>query len=426
MSQGRRFIQSVLRDGQPGSLRLVGADLFLEEELPLYQFVLEHHGRHRALPDARVLAENGFRLPPLEDAQPISYHMQRLQDRFVFNAVSGSLPTITAAMQAQDIEAVLETLRETLAVAGQVGRGSSASLLSDEVRAVLEDYYIATRTTGLRGMTFGWDTLDTVTQGAIDGDLIVVAGRPAAGKTGILINMAYAAWAMGKRILFVSMEMGKLQIARRWVGRHTGINPNMIRAGELSRWGLENLINGIGQIADAPGRVYLESGDFSRSVGGVESAILQFEPESLYIDAAYLLSPDGARSGFVSKWEQLSTVIGQLKQIALRYHIPVFITVQFNRNQKSKSDKAPDLGDIAGTDSIPQDASIVLGLQKAPSPYEEVRRVIRMMKSREGEERDLTINYRFNPVDFSEIPPEQLTETGAQNQTVSADLSWMV
>ena len=115
-------------------------------------------------------------------------------------------------------------------------------------------------------------------------------------------------------------------------------------------------------------------------------------------------------------------VVGQLKQLALRYSIPVIITVQFNRNQKGSSTSAPDLGDIAGADSIPQDASIVIGLQKAPAPYELVRRLARMMKSREGDNVDIVFNYRFEPVDFSEV--SLFAEEGAQEPVT--DLSWMV
>ena len=85
-------------------------------------------------------------------------------------------------------------------------------------------------------MTLGWPTLDAATNGAMGGELVVIAGRPGMGKTYALIEMAHAAWLSGKSILFASMEMGLMQIARRWMGRLLGVNPNFIRAGQVSDW----------------------------------------------------------------------------------------------------------------------------------------------------------------------------------------------
>lgn len=423
MSHGKKFIQSAILNGQPASLRQVSQALFLETELPLWQFVQNHYASHASLPDLAVLSEAGFHFTGAEPEQPVSYYLERLRSRFIFNTVADRMQTLTGAMEAQDTGSVVEILRDTLASVGTAASGHTATLMGDEMDRVLEDYLIAKTTTGLRGMTLGWDTLDIETLGAMAGDLIVIAGRPGLGKTNALLHMARASWKANHRTLFMSMEMGKLQIARRFLGMESGINPNLIRAGELSQWGEQIMYDGVNQIKNALGKVYLEAGDFHRSVGGIEAMILQFNPEAVYVDAAYLLSPEGITKGYVSRWESISETVRQLKELALRYNIPVFISVQFNRNQRGKSTSEPDLADIAGADSIPQDASIVLGIQKAPAPFSEVRRMMVMMKNREGDLGKLLYNYRFNPVNFEEIPFIE-DEEEQQHQTVSLD--WMV
>jgi len=423
MSHGRLFIQSAIAEQQPAVLRRALPEYFLEEEMPLFEYVLAHHNRFGVMPGEGQLRENGFRLSPFESDQPIAYHLQRLQHRFIFNVVNDGLPEITNGMQAQDMDAVIDTFRHVLARAGNALQQNAATELSDEVQHVIDDYEYARRNPGLRGITLGLPTLDMLTLGAQPGDLIVTAGRPSLGKTNLLINSAYGAWLLHHRLLVISMEMQKLQITRRWVGRHTGLNPNLIRAGHLSQWGDQLLREGAQQITDAAGRVFLETGDYTRQVGGVEEMIEQFQPEAVYIDAAYLLSPEGVKKGYISRWESISEVVGQLKQLAMKYGIPIFITVQFNRNQKTNSTKNPDLGDIAGTDAIPQDASIVLGIQKAPAPYGDVRRLIHMMKSREGEVATVVINYLFEPVDFTEIQEE---EEEQEQQVHVVNLEWMV
>ena len=129
----------------------------------------------------------------------------------------------------------------------------------------------------------------------------------------------------------------------------------------------------------------------------------------------------GRRGGYVSKWEAISEVVRELKSLAINRDIPIVASVQFNRNQKNKGNKELDLGDIAGSDSIPQDASIVLGIQKGNAPFEEVTRVVEVMKNREGMTPKMATAFTFAPVDFSEIP---LVEEGDEADD-TYDTSWM-
>lgn len=421
MSIGRQFLQAVIRDSTPTLLRQTGTGLFLEEEQPLFTFVEAHYLQHRNLPDDSVLTSAGFQLPPLVSSQPVSYFLQRLRQRFVYNTVSGRLTDLTSAMAAQDTETVIEILRSTLSSIGLASYSHSVVDIRDLMGELWEDFEIARTHYGLQGITMGWPTLDMETMGGAPGDLIVIAGRPGLGKSYALMEMAYAAWMNSHRILFLSMEMGKKQVGVRWWGRHTGVNPKSIRSGEVSMWGREMLQDGSLQIQGITGRLYLEGGDKSRSVSQLEALVLQYEPEAVYVDAAYLMSAEGKKRGYVSRWESIAEIIGELKALAIRYNIPIFITVQFNRNQKNRAMKGePDLGDIAGSDAIPQDASIVLGIQKAPAPFSETRRIMTLMKNREGNLCRFLYSYQFQPVNFSELPWEAM---GGEEE--SADTSWM-
>jgi replicative DNA helicase len=118
----------------------------------------------------------------------------------------------------------------------------------------------------------------------------------------------------------------------------------------------------------------------------------------------------------VSKWETISAVILELKQMSIRFNRPILITVQFNRNQKSDSRKELDLSDIAGSDSIPQDASIVLGARRGLPPYDSIRRQVVIMKNREGETGEFTTNFTFTPPNLTEI-------IGAEADV--AEVGWM-
>ena len=188
-------------------------------------------------------------------------------------------------------------------------------------------------------------------------------------------------------------------------------------------------------LRNSPTPVHLLAGNMKKSVRAIETMVLETNPQALYIDAAYLLSPAGRKQGYVSKWETISEVVGELKVLALEYNIPVVISVQFNRGVRSNSTalrKSLDMGDIAGSDSIPQDASVVLGIRKGRPPMDRVTRIIEVMKNREGETPVFATSFTFSPVNMEEIPlvdadPDSVEEGEAPpvTRTNLQDMGWM-
>jgi replicative DNA helicase len=195
------------------------------------------------------------------------------------------------------------------------------------------------------------------------------------------------------------------------LGLMTGFNPNLIRSGMISDLEEEALMYTISELTSkAP--VELVSGDFSKDMGSIASLIDEHDPDIIVIDAIYLMTPSGVAHGYIKKWEALTEVIRESKKLMLRTNKPMIATVQFNRNQGTTSKKAMDLSDIAGADTIPQDASIVLGCRPCPEPYSRNRRALTVLKNREGDNPSLTISFEFDPVSFEELPPEDVAEAG--------------
>lgn len=238
----------------------------------------------------------------------------------------------------------------------------------------------------------------------------------------VLAKMAYEAWIAGATPLVVTMEMGQLQFARRFVGIHSGINPGFIRAGELSHFGEAQLDAKVQQLVDGASNFHLMAGDFSKKVTAVEAMIEELNPTVAFVDAAYLLSTEGAKKGYITKWESIANVMAELKTVAIRKGIPIVLTVQMNRNKKKDNNTVADTTDLAGSDSISQDASAVITLRRGLAPYENVRRVLDLIKFREGEEISFSTNFRFNPVDFSEV--EDSTDEAPVGD--GSTTSWMI
>jgi replicative DNA helicase len=268
--------------------------------------------------------------------------------------------------------------------------------------------------------------LDAATDGWQNGDLITLVGRPGRGKTFLLLKQAHAAWNAGKSVLFVSMEMTDLQIARRFVGLHTGYNPNFLKLGQLS----SDIVPRLHQQVDEMKRgapFTMVAGNFKKSVESVRGLAEQLCPDIIYVDASYLLSPEKKRQGSSGRRESVSDVVEELASLAKSFNRPVVQTVQFNRNaERSRvrgddedSDKNPlshlSLAKIGETDVIGQTSSVVLGIELGDRPHEATQRYLGILKGREGEQGHWKINYRFSPVDLSII-----TET--EEQTIDVDV----
>lgn len=417
MSLGKNFLRVVLDCREGSYIRKVTEDLFQEGEVEGFNWVKSHLDLYGVLPTVQEAIEEAHIFPePRRESTP-QYYIDQLKKRYAYSKVNERHPNLVNAMRSRDTDSVISVLAEMLQEARRATGGASYSTMYDQYRLVEQEYREAKMSVGLRGITTGWDTLDVASNGIMGGDLVVIAGRPSMGKSWLIMKMAHSAAMSGSVVAFCSMEMSLKQIARRWLGMSTGINPNLIRSGEVGTYSEEDMLMEI-EAQNSRNPVHLMGGDMAKSVSAVENMVLEFQPSIIFIDAAYLLTPAGKKQGYINRWESITEVVHELKMISLRHDIPVVISVQFNRNQKNKSKAAFDLGDIAGSDAIPQDASIVLGVRGGPSPNESSQRIVEVMKNREGDTPRFATNFKFDPVRMNEVP---LLEEGDMDNTPEED-----
>jgi len=249
---------------------------------------------------------------------------------------------------------------------------------------------------GPRGVTYGWQPLDELTQGALPGTVTTLVARPNMGKSYFLIRMANSALRAGHSVLMVNMDMPNLQTGRRAIGLLAGLNPDLIRRGRLSPWGQEifhETVEAIGY--GAP--FHMVSGSFHKGVTDIDLLIGEFQPDVVFIDASYLLWPE-KKDGRRARWENMAEVGEAVQKLALKWNRPIIQTVQFNRDTEDKTKAG--LENIGGTDNIGQVSSVVLGLFPGEPPNETVRRVVKILKNRDQALGEFQTNYLFNPPNF--------------------------
>jgi replicative DNA helicase len=210
------------------------------------------------------------------------------------------------------------------------------------------------------GIPTGFKDLDSLTGGFHDSELIIVAARPSMGKSALAANIAeHAAIEESVPTLFVSLEMGRMELADRLLGSHARIASEKLRAGTLSIEDRRSLMDSQAEIArsplhidDTPTRTCTEIAAVARRLKRKKGLRL------LIIDYLQLIQPDNPRD---VRQEQVAKMSRRLKGIARELKIPVICVAQLNRQADSGKDgHRPRLSQLRESGAIEQDADVVL------------------------------------------------------------------
>ncbi len=212
----------------------------------------------------------------------------------------------------------------------------------------------------LRGVRTGYRDLDNMTAGLQRSDLIILAARPAMGKTTLVTNLAYNVATIAKQpVLFFSLEMSKEQLVDRMLADASGVDAWNIRTGNLSDDDFSKLSEAMGEMAEAP--IYI---DDTPGVSVLEMRTkarraAHEQPLGLIIvDYLQLMQGSGRSDG--NRVQEVSEISRGLKLIARELNVPVIALSQLSRSVESRSPQIPQLADLRESGSIEQDADIVM------------------------------------------------------------------
>jgi replicative DNA helicase len=212
----------------------------------------------------------------------------------------------------------------------------------------------------LRGVRTGYRDLDNMTAGLQRSDLIILAARPAMGKTTLVTNLAYNVATVAKQpVLFFSLEMSKEQLVDRMLADASGVDAWNIRTGNLSDDDFSKLSEAMGEMAEAPifiddtpGLSVLEMRTKARRAAHDQPLGL------IIVDYLQLMQASGRTDG--NRVQEVSEISRGLKLIARELNVPVIALSQLSRSVESRSPQIPQLADLRESGSIEQDADIVM------------------------------------------------------------------
>lgn len=215
----------------------------------------------------------------------------------------------------------------------------------------------------MTGVPSGFKDLDDVTLGFQKSDLVIIAARPAMGKSSFALNIALnASKKAGARVMLFSLEMSKEQLGLRLLSMESGMSLMKLRSGEIehNEWGdislaQDSLSRRVINIDDTPGIGIMEIKNKCRRMKRETGLDL------IIIDYLQLMEVEGR---IESRQQEISKLSRQLKLLARELDCPAIVLSQLSRAPELRQDKRPILSDLRESGSIEQDADMVIFLYR--------------------------------------------------------------
>lgn len=210
------------------------------------------------------------------------------------------------------------------------------------------------------GEKTGFSDLDKITTGLNKTDLIVLAARPAMGKSALALNMAVNCCKSTKRdVVIFSLEMGKEQLASRMLASEALVNNTLLRTGQLENEDWAKIAAAADTLSQLP--IYFDDGA-GMTVPQMKAKLRRLKNLGLVvIDYIQLMESTNKNAGRV---EVVSEITRQLKLMAKELNVPVIALSQLSRKAENREDKRPMLSDLRESGSIEQDADIIMFLYR--------------------------------------------------------------
>lgn len=359
---------AALRDNDMTVLADLPRGLLTGDELPVFDWILSYRDRYGTLPtNARADKQFPFfHSSYFTSSDPARDELDQFIEERQKEKLATRLVELSEGVRAGEVagpDAVVELSTYT-----QSPEASLVDMAEFDVNWFMDEG---------EALPFGVSVFDSITGGIHPGEYAVLAGRPGVGKSYIACWMALQWWQLGSRVLFISKEMPPKDVFARIVSFVAGINPFVFRNKEtLADPRTSKRIEvALHMIRSEPrGRIVIPRKRIS-TVGDIRAFAQTGEYDAIVVDGIYLL---GSPSKGTSKWERVSDVSNEMKQLATSEGVRVLAVTQLKRGGDKKG---VDTEDLAFSDSLGQDADVVFGVTQGEDDGEVE---MRLSKNRHG------------------------------------------
>ncbi len=298
-------------------------------------------------------------------AAHIEYHARIIWQKYLQREViriSSEIQT-KAYDEGIDVDDLLDESESSFFKLSQGNMKKGVTQINPVIDEAIEMIKVASqRSDGLSGVPSGFTELDRITSGWQKTDMIVIAARPAMGKTAFVLSMARnMALQFNQAVAVFSLEMANVQLVNRLIVSETELPAEKIKKGNLASYEWEQLDHKIQNLIDAP--IYVDD-SAGLSVFELRAKCRKLKKEHdiqiVIIDYLQLMNANGMNPG--SRQEEVSMISRNLKGLAKELNIPIIALSQLNRGVEGRAGaegKRPQLSDLRESGAIEQDADMV-------------------------------------------------------------------
>lgn len=294
----------------------------------------------------------------------IEYHARIISERHIKRElIRMSSEVIRDAYdETKDVFEVLNKAEGDLFNIAENNMGRHVNTMQHVVREAIQEIEKASKNSdGISGVPTGFIQLDKVTSGWQRSDMIVIAARPAMGKTAFVLSMARnTAVDHNMGVAIFSLEMSSVQLVKRLIAGEARLSADKLRKGDLREHEFQQLHSRITKLATAP--IYIDDTP-GISIFDLRAKCrrlkMQYDIQMVIIDYLQLMTAGGSK-GSGNREQEISSISRSIKEIAKELNIPIVALSQLSRSVETRGgDKRPQLSDLRESGAIEQDADIV-------------------------------------------------------------------
>jgi len=292
----------------------------------------------------------------------VEFHARVIAEKFILRSlIDVSSEVIKSSYdETKDVFSVLNEAETGLFKITEGNIKKSYSTVKDAVAEAIEEIQKASENKdGVSGVPSGFTDLDRLTSGWQRSDMIVLAARPAMGKTAMVLSMARnAALDFGKGVAIFSLEMSNVQLTKRLIAMETGISSEKLKKGFTDEKDWTQLHERINKLAEAP--IFIDDTP-ALSIFELRAKCrrlkMQHNIEMVIIDYLQLMTA-GLKSG--NREQEISMISRSIKEIAKELNVPIIALSQLSRSVETRGgDKRPMMSDLRESGAIEQDADMI-------------------------------------------------------------------
>ena len=296
----------------------------------------------------------------------VEYYIDTVLQKFTLRRLIESATAIITNANKTDanLNEVVEDAEKSILGISKLKKTTEFRNIRDVLEKAQNDLEMLAKNKGkVTGLTTGLIDLDNLTNGFSPTQLIIVAARPAVGKTAFALNIACsAAKSTKKNIAVFSLEMPAEQLIMRMISSLGQVDNKKLQTGRLENEDWRRINEAISQLADT--NIYFhDAGGVTASEIKAKCRRLATQGEGLgLVIIDYLQLIDSSSKYVGSRQQEVSEISRSLKTMALELEVPVIALSQLSRSVEKREDKKPVLSDLRESGSIEQDADIVAAL----------------------------------------------------------------